>query len=169
LVVLSIVVSGCSLVDDDDQRAGEPFETPTYLFVVPEGWGAGVDDDPSAHEQVNLSAPAGVGGGDIFRDPVGQESIQARIERIGSSAREHENVRRVGSVERRRDDVDGEEAWVVDATYDSPLAGEGPFTTRTIGFEHAGSDYVVSFSAPATSFERRVAALDQLLGSWEFT
>ncbi len=169
LVVLVLTASGCTSAGDDDQQAaGERFEMPTYLFLLPRDWGAGVDDDPSAHEQVNFSGPARVASGNIFWNPVGQETIRARIERIGSSSRTHENVRNVGPVERREDEIDGEEAWVVDATYDSALSGEAPFTTRTIGFDHDGSDYVVGFNAPAASFERHAETLDELLATWEF-
>src|SRR4051794_30345010 len=96
---------------------------PTYLFLLPEGWGAGVDDDPSAHEQVDFSGGTRDVGGNIFRNPVGEESIRARIERGASDSREKVGVRRVRAVE-RRNDIDGEEAWLVDATYNSALADE---------------------------------------------
>jgi hypothetical protein len=167
--VVVLIASGCTVTGDDEQPAGERFEMPAYLFLLPDGWKAGVDDDPASHEQVNFSGAAEGVGGNISRNPVGEEPIRARIERIGSSSREHEGVRNVGPVHERKDDIDGEDAWLVDATYDSALRDEAPFTTRTIGFDHDGSDFVVSFNAPAASFERHAEALDELLGTWEFT
>ena len=168
MAVLVLLGGGCTLGEDDGRSAGERFEMPTYLLLLPDGWGAGVDDDPSAHEQVGFSGRSRGVGGNIVRDPVGSEPIRARIERIGSSSRESEGVIRVGPSHQREEDVDGQEAWLVDATFDPALTGEPPFTTRTIGFEHDGSDYVVSFNAPAASFDRHAEELDELLGSWEF-
>jgi hypothetical protein len=144
------------------------FDAGAYLFVVPNGWRAELDDDPTAEGQVNLSHGFGTVAR-IFRNSGEPESVREEVRRQSRDARRVANVIEVGGPFRVDGGVDGEEAWAFDATYRSGLAEQPPNTDRTIHFTHDGDRYVIGFTAPARSFEERLEDLDRILQSWDWT
>jgi hypothetical protein len=156
-----VVLGGCSEPDPTVVDAS------TYLFVLPDGWRAEHDDDPTAEEQVNLTRGEGTVAR-IFRSG-GERPAREEVRRQSQEALRVANVRSVGDPFRVDGGVDGEEAWAFDATYESGLSERPPNTDRTIHFTHEGDRYVIGFHAPAASFEDRLEDLDRILQSWDWT
>ena len=145
-------------------------ERPGYQVLVPDRWRVEVDDDPSAEDQVNLAIGDGTAvGASISRGAGATPTRRRELERASAHAREVANVISVGNSFRLDEEVDGVEARAFDATYESGLRGRPPSTVRTIWFFHDDNWYVVSFHAPASSFDDDVEQMNDLIRSWEFT
>ena len=150
-LLLALALVACGGSDDVDLRAGETvFEAPTFRVVVPAGWTATLDDDPSALDQVNLREDGAPG-----------QRAQAMISRFRIDTTPPAG----GRLGEPHGDVDGEQAWIVGGSYGRP-----PDTHRTanVRVDRGGSRYDVFFEAPTPRFEDRRPALERILETLRF-